>query len=422
MRISNSLGARRQIAAAGIIILLLLGCADREHDNPLDPNNPRTGGMLTGLSVISIDQKVSLEWDPIDISGYLGTRILRSEDGNNSLVKIAFVEGTTTFYDDHEVLFDRTYRYQIRAVTGSYESPPSEEIKITPGPSNVWVGFSSTGALSKLTHDASHEIYSKSNFFQITGITTAGHRKGIWVSDLIQDQVTHLSEDGAVLNRLGIDSPIDIDFDTNFNILWVLKQLEKSLVLADTSGTVLAEAKGFDNPVSISLDRNSGSCWVADVAAGNIRLLNPQDFSFVTIGGLAQPEDVAAYFQDGSCWVADVSRVLRFSTGGLPLVSLSGFNFVFRVAVNQSTGECWAIDLESGRGQSKVVKIGSSGSILMEIDGFTVPQDLDVDEHDGSCLVADTGNSRVVKISSEGSIIGEWSAPGAPQLIKVSSP
>jgi hypothetical protein len=419
MRISNALGVRQQIAATGIIILSLFGCADREHENPLDPNNPRTGGKLTGLSVISIDQKVSLEWDPIDISGYLGTRILRSENGNN-LSEIAFVEGTTTFYDDHEVIFDRTYRYQIRAVTGSYESPPSDEIMITPGPSKVWVGFSA--ALSKLTHDASHELYSKSNFFQITGITTTEHRKGIWVSDRIQDQIIHLSEDGAVLNRLGIDSPIDIDFDANSNILWVLKQLEKSLVLADTTGTVQAEAKGFDNPVSISLDRNSGSCWVADVAAGNIRLLNPQDFSVVTIGGLAQPEDLAAYFQDGSCWVADVSRVLRFSPGGLPLVDLSGFNFVFRVAVNQGTGECWAIDLESGRGQSKIVKIGSSGSILMEIDGFTVPQDLDVDEHDGSCLVADTGNSRVVKISNEGSIIGEWSAPGVPQLIKVSSP
>ena len=46
---------------------IFLGCSNREPLNPLDPNNPFTGGKPTGLSLIPIQNTVQILWDPIDL-------------------------------------------------------------------------------------------------------------------------------------------------------------------------------------------------------------------------------------------------------------------------------------------------------------------------------------------------------------------
>ncbi len=407
---------------AGLFIVAINGCADREHDNPLDPENPFTQGKLTGLSVISLDRVVSLTWDDIEINGYIGTKIFRQTSQDSGFVEIAVVPGNTSRYDDQEVLFDVTHRYKIQAITEFNEGPLSDEVFITPGPSRMWVGIRTTGKLFQLTHDASHTLFSRSDFFDISGMANIGNGQGIWVSDFFLNQVAHMSLDGEIVKKFNIsDSPLDLDFDPTRNRLWILLQNSKKLAFGDTSGTLFVIDEDFSNPVSISVDISSGICWISDVLDKTVTGFNLTDTTKSTIENLDQPEDVAINYQDGSIWVADVSMVKHFSSNLELLISVGAFNFVHQVNINQKTGDCWALDLRSGFNNSQLVKLDKNGSIILKLDGFTNPTSLDVDEYDGSCIVSDAGNFNVTKISEDGKVIGKWNALGTPNLIRISS-
>ncbi|MCH8125731.1 hypothetical protein IIC38_07205 [candidate division KSB1 bacterium] len=408
---------------AGLFIVAINGCADRKHENPLDPENPFTEGKLTGLSVISLDRVVSLTWDDIEINGYVGTKIFRRTSQDSGFVEIAVVPGNSSHYDDQDVSFDIIYKYKIQAITEFNESPLSDEVVITPGPSRIWVAIRTTGKLFQLTHDASHTLFSRSNFFDISGMANIGNGQGIWLSDFFLNQIAHMSLDGEIVKIFNIsESPLDLDFDPSRNRLWIILQSSKKLAFADTSGNLFVINEEFSNPVSISVDRTSGICWISDVQDQTVTRFNLTDTTKSTIENLDRPEDIAVNYQDGSIWVADVSSVKHFSSNMELLISARNFNFVYQVSINQKTGDCWALDLRSGINNSQLIKLDKNGSIIYKLDGFTNPTSLDVDEYDGSCVVTDAGNFNVTKISEDGRIIGKWNALGAPNLIRISSP
>lgn len=407
-----------------VILGVFSGCADRKHDNPLDPDNPVTGGRLTGLSVVSFNGIVFLSWDEIKISDYIGTRVLRATSLDSEFVEIALVAGIANRYDDLHTVFDVTYRYKIQAITDSFESPLSEQVTITPGPSRVWINNGSSGILLQLTHDASHVLFSNNNFFDISGMAIISGGNGVWISDFITKQIAQLTINGEELIRFTFnDAPIDLDYDSTRERLWFLVQNEKRLVFGSTEGDFrVIDSFEFTQPVAISVDQSSGVCWVTDTSEKTVTNFNLADSTGFVVEDLDQPEDVATYYEDGSIWIADVSSIKHFGFDGGLKVSVGNFNFVYQVNVNQNTGACWAIDLQSGENNSQIVKMTGDGSIEFRLDGFTNPASIDVDEYDGSCLVADTGNSRVVKISDDGKIKGEWLTSGGPNLVRVSSP
>ena len=404
------------------ILFILVGCADRERNNPLDPQNTETKGKPVGLDITSFGHKNILSWNPVRLEDLLGIKILRNSSIDSIFREVAIVTNKSS-YEDQNVDFGVTYSYKIQYITESFQSPLSEEITITPGPSSIWVTTGSSGSIIKLTHDASHKIFENNQFLYTIGIASVGYSNGIFMTDFFLDQVIRVTENGNVNSWIsGFNNPIDIDYDQRKTKFWVIDRDLGDIILADTLGFSTAKVANFQSPVALSVDKLTGNCWVADSGNDQIGLINSQSSSVTRFSNFINPNDVDAISSSRSCWVADSSRVVHIDSNGNTLVQVTGFNEATNVAVNERTGDCWVIDWYFQPNQSKVIKVSNTGVKELELIGFYDPQSLDVDTFDGSCIVADRLNFRIVKISESGQVIGEWQTSGPPRNVKVVTP
>ncbi len=405
-----------------IYLILLYRCAERNRSNPLDPHNPATAGIPAGLRVYSLEQRVVVSWDDIDVDGFKGMRIYRSSNQSTSFQEVAFVNKSITQFEDTTVTYDITYTYRIQAETDTYLSPFSESQRITPGPSYIWATLSSSGEVVKLTHDASHLILSQRGLYFPLGVAVVGYKKGVWVTDFYESKIARINDDGNITTLIsGFLSPLDIDCNPNLNQLWVVDRDRKQVVLFDTTGTSIGFASGFLLPTFGSADLINGYFWIVDPSLNSIGRIDPKTMGVAQFANFYAPEDVKAVYQDGGCWVADSSRLVRLDASGNVLFYVNGFNHAVRVALNQKTGDCWVTDRLAEPNTSVISKISALGHPLFAVPGFSDPYSLDVDEYDGSCIVADTWNYRIVKISATSNIIGEWSASSPPRTVRVVS-
>jgi DNA-binding beta-propeller fold protein YncE len=401
-----------------LVLFFIYGCADRQHDNPLDPLNEKTEGRPVGLDVLSFERNAVLSWQPFQVDGLIGIKVYRQIEDDSMFQEIGLVTDQSVF-EDSNVDFGLTYHYRIQAITEDYQSPFSESVSITPGPSYVWVTSGSFGIVSKLTHDASHLIFQRSSFLYPFGIAGAGYKNGVWITDFFLDQAVRITERGTIIKYIsGLTSPLDIAYNPFQNYIWIADRDNGKVFMLDSLETMPSRAANFNSPVSVSVDRSSGKCWVADPGNRSVGLIDPGSFYVERYGNFVRPEEVDVTYSNGSCWIADSSQVVKLDRNGNRLISIQDFIWASRVAANDRTGECWVIDWGLQYNEAKIIKISTTGTKLFEVDGFSNPESIDVDPFDGSCLVADTWNNRIVKLSPQGEKIGEFRSP-SPMIVKV---
>ena len=133
--------------------LICTSCTgDEDFSNPLDPENLRTAGSPTGLTLSTGDQEVRVSWKDIALDGIVKYRIYRrfTGDPNPQFQRIGEVDAPTTeFLDTKNIKNDQFdldlgkplfYEYRISYIdrdgveTPDPNSPPSEEAN----PSKIW--------------------------------------------------------------------------------------------------------------------------------------------------------------------------------------------------------------------------------------------------------------------------------------------
>ncbi len=411
----------RFVIGLAVIFIILIGCADRKRDNPLDPSNPATQGKPVGIEIISIGKKTILTWKKVDIEKLIGVRVLRQTNFDNLFIEIALVKNRSV-YEDLNVSFGITYTYRVQIITENYQSPFSDQVTITPGPSSIWVTTGPGGSVFKLTHDASHLLFENTLFNYPYGITPIGYNDGVLITDLFQNQVVRITDNGQPITWLtDFSRPTDIEYDSERARFWVVVNNFGWISLSDTLGNSNLKSTNFLSLTSISVDEFTGYCWITDPVGKKVGLIKPGSPSVLFFSDFFRPEGVGANRSDGTCWIADSSRLVKIDQTGNRLLIVDGFQRATSVAVNEKSGECWAIDWSPDKNGSKLVKVSGIGEKIFEITGFSNPLSLDVDLFDGSCLIADTDNFRVVKISGAGEIIGQWSSSRVPFRIRVIS-
>ena len=127
------------------IVFICASCSgDEDFSNPLDPENLRTAGSPTGLTLSPGDQLVRVSWTDISLDGIVKYRIYRrfTGDPNPQFQRIGEVDATQTeFLDTKDIKNDQFdlelgkqlfYEYRISYVdrdgveTPDPNSPPSE--------------------------------------------------------------------------------------------------------------------------------------------------------------------------------------------------------------------------------------------------------------------------------------------------------
>ncbi|MDZ7262750.1 MAG: hypothetical protein ONB05_11685, partial [candidate division KSB1 bacterium] len=375
-----------------------------------------------GLKVISKKNLVILSWEPLASQDLVGINIYRKSQREVDFRKLFFAPPSATQYEDRAVVYDTTYYYQISGVSATFETPRSDPVSITPGPTYNWVADTDNGQIVKLTHDGLHEIFRVSIDGYPTALSVDVRTGTAWVIEGMMDRIYQLSQDGTFLRFLtGFKEPVDVAIDERTSSLWVADKSAQRVVKLDSSGSELFAIAGLKTPISLSLDKRTGDCWVADLSQKSLtKISSSGTFTMTVPYPLLSPQSLSVDSKDGSCWVADSSQVLKFTSGGQLLVGpILGFNFAYRIQANSATGECWVLDIGNWYNQSKVIRLSSQGQILLNKKGFSFPQALSVSLYDGSCLVADTYNDRVVKISLTGNVISELGGFSLPSDVAV---
>jgi hypothetical protein len=108
--------------------------------------------------------------------------------------------------------------------------------------------------------------------------------------------------------------------------------------------------------------------------------------------------------------VADSSRILKYDLmGKLGLTIESQGNFLRYLAVDSETGNCWVLDFSFFAYQTRLLCFNSNGEKLLELSGFSYPENLKINPYDHSCIVTDSGAGRILKITLDGTIVGHVS-------------
>lgn len=387
---------------------MLCACTERERLNPIDPENPRTGGKPTGLRVIADLDTIQLVWNALplrDLSGYNIYRRLAHESSINLIGQTAVQ--TTTFREQSN-RFGVAHSYAITARIAEVETELSEEVTVTPGPTVAWVADSDSRAVIKLTHDGQHEILRSRAFINPFRLRVDQQRGTIWVLDEFSGDFGAINHKGDLIGKYDFFSdPIGLALDAETGNIWVGDNNENVLILFDKDGRTQTRLDSLPELGAIAFHASLQELWAL---TRNGDLLLHIDKAARVRRSLLLPTwsgpvvDMAIMDSTGEAWLAARDRIVRLDNeGNIIFTSTETFRFATRLALDQTRGACWMID-DSGefRNTSSVYKLNAQGTVQFKIDGFERPQGLAVNPFDGSCYALDTLQGRLVKITAEG--------------------
>ncbi len=396
---------------AGLLVFVLLSCAERDRLNPIDPQNPITGGRPQRLRIYSDLDVIVVQWDRLDLKGIQGYHIYRSSAVDSAFRPIALLPPDSSRFIDRGVTFDQIYRYFLTVLAGDFETPSSDTIGIVPGPTNIWATDVYNRRIIKISHDGSHEIRQIGVDGYPWAIAYDGEQRNIWYSDVLQNRIYRIHQQVAEsIFDLRSGDPIDLALDIRNNRIWIADQILGRVYAFNRQGQKIGEKGDFKKPVSLDFVSSEGSCWVVDAKAKNLTKISAGLNPMGQISNFVSPSCVAVNQLSGECWVADSSRVVRIDLKGRIRLSIERpGSFLRYLAVDSELDHCWVIDFSFLANQSRLLCFNNTGEQLVQLSGLSWPTNLKVNPYDHCCVLADAGSGRVLKISPQGQVIGEVS-------------
>ena len=297
-------------------MLFLLSCSKRDRLNPLDVENPITGGKPTGLNLVPIRDTVQVSWDEIDDRD-LSVYVIHKAVNNTELREYAAVSADSTEYSDSAVSYYQNYTYAVQAVTDYMVSPLSDTISVTIGPYSIYVVDFYDNSVRILSWDGSYLIKSKS----VSSPRAIQYRKSdnrFMVADYYDKAVLLLSADLNESEYIDIgDYPLDLDVNQLTNRIHVLTRNGYIMKLDEEGEKIetLNAGMPFGWDAEISSDPISDGLWISNPDSGIVWFL-PYNESWnhvVKFNQLDSPSSLSAF---GGGWVATHAGIVQLSPIG----------------------------------------------------------------------------------------------------------
>jgi hypothetical protein len=393
--------------------LILCSCADRERSNPLDPQNTKTGGRLSGVSVLSREREVTVSWDAVDVKGIDGIRIYRRLSDEHEFAQIGSTGSSADAFIDSAAEYAKTYEYYVTAVTGNYESPPSAIVQVTPGPTYTWVADAYSGYVTRLTHDLKTTLFSFGILNFPYRVAPVPKERAAWIYSRFSDAIYKIDAYGErQITLLDYGEVSDMAVDTTSNDLWISLSSHGILKRLDSQGEEQLNSHSLAAPQALAVDSHNHFCWVVDK-----KVYSLEDNGTIRAGSevLISPKDIAISLAREVVWVADSLRVVQldFSAGFTGIV-VDSLTYARLIAYDEVRDECWVVDQQLGTLYANLLKIDGAGKIVTSVENFVTPRSIAVNQYDGSCLLGDSGYAQLFRISNDGGrvdVIGDFIAP-----------
>ena len=298
------------------LTLFLFSCSKRDRLNPLDVENPITGGKPTGLELVPIRDIVGISWNEININD-LSAYIIYKSVNNAGLIEYATVSGFTTEYSDSAVSYYQNYTYAVQAETDYMVSPLSDTVSVTVGPYSIYVADFYDNSVRILSWDGSYLIKSKS----VSSPRAIQYRKSdnrFMVADYYDKAVLLVSIDLNETEYIDIgDYPLDLDVNQLTNRIHVLTRNGYIMKLDEEGEKIETLNAGmlFGWDAEISSDPISDGLWISNPDSG-IVWFSPHNIgekNVIRFSGLDSPSSLSSF---GGCWVATHAGIVHLSPSG----------------------------------------------------------------------------------------------------------
>ena len=298
------------------LTLFLFSCSKRDRLNPLDVENPITGGKPTGLELVPIRDIVGISWNEININD-LSAYIIYKSVNNAGLIEYATVSGFTTEYSDSAVSYYQNYTYAVQAETDYMVSPLSDTVSVTVGPYSIYVADFYDNSVRILSWDGSYLIKSKS----VSSPRAIQYRKSdnrFMVADYYDKAVLLVSTDLNETEYIDIgDYPLDLDVNQLTNRIHVLTRNGYIMKLDEEGEKIetLNAGMPFGWDAEISSDPISDGLWISNPDSG-IVWFSPHNIgekNVIRFSGLDSPSSLSSF---GGCWVATHAGIVHLSPSG----------------------------------------------------------------------------------------------------------
>ena len=298
------------------LIIFLFSCSKRDRLNPLDVENPITGGKPTGLELVPIRDIVGISWNEININD-LSAYIIYKSVNNAGLIEYATVSGFTTEYSDSAVSYYQNYTYAVQAETDYMVSPLSDTVSVTVGPYSIYVADFHDNSVRILSWDGSYLIKSKS----VSSPRAIQYRKSdnrFMVADYYDKAVLLVSIDLNETEYIDIgDYPLDLDVNQLTNRIHVLTRNGYIMKLDEEGEKIetLNAGMPFGWDAEISSDPISDGLWISNPDSG-IVWFSPHNIgekNVIRFSGLDSPSSLSSF---GGCWVATHAGIVHLSPSG----------------------------------------------------------------------------------------------------------
>ena len=409
---------RRVVAL--LALALAASCSRRERANPLDGQNPSTGGAPQGFNAIAGETSVSLRWTPRPDLAIDGFQLLRLAPGD-SLYRLLgpVLPNSASRFSDGGTQSGLEYRYRLYFVIERGLGQRFAEDVAAPGPLRLWVVDAGGGRLIRLSPDGRDVAIEQSGFGESSGLAVTPDLGPVWVADPISGIVDIVDPGDFLGARLrGLQKPSTMALDPIDDSAWI----------CDISGTVWhffssgaaanppSISVPLDDPEGVATGAQDGALWVAEFGGARIRRFG-RDGTPLGARALLNPIRVAVDSTNGEGWVTSVASgyVWRLSPALVVLDSLR-FQAPFGIALDWRRRTAWIVDPDTG----ELIAVNmDTQAVRFRIGGLGVPRDVAVDLSRGDAWVVSAATGQAFRYSAGGRLIATVGGLGEPAEVRL---
>jgi len=420
------------VALLALLAAALVGCTTRDRNNPLDPKNRETRGLITGFNALAGDRVVELRWVRLSNEGVIGYRIQRWRPGGTpaALPGADFAEYVAAA-EDPAVQNESTYVYRLIARLASGDSAFSAPDTATPGTRRIAAIVADLPGLVGLTSDARDILYEFQDKAPYEDLELDEQRGWFWVC---------LYDDGTVVRRrfngsnvgveVAVTGPADLTTTPQRGTGWaaIPSQARVVPIGPDTNLTVPGTPiVGVGTPRVVEGAKQSATLWIG----------SDQGFVYrygISIDAITQTWDVGhrigAIALDetaDAAWVStregDLSDLYYVAFGSPdPVRVRQGLLNVTDLANDPDTRTVWVAERGAPlAGHGRLSRIAVTGETSVSLTGME-PYGLAIDAATGSCWVTDIATDRLLEVAPSGTIVRRSPRLGVPYGVRVYRP
>jgi hypothetical protein len=415
------------------VLLLVGGCTTRERANPLDPENQKTGGRLTGFNARAGDHSVDLVWSPLTQTGVLSYEVQRWVPGGTP---VRIVPGLYPPYvsaaEDIDVENDSTYVYHLIAHLASGDSAVSPPDTVTPGTRRTVVLIAQPYGIAGISPDGRDVAYVRESGDPYDDIDLDTRRGIFWLSQFDRGMLTGRTYEGTGTTiEIPVDHPTDLAISLQRGSIWAAVPDEeevKRFGSADTNiGIPGIPVTGVGPARVVEADNQHGTIWIGADDGGVYRASAASSAILESWKLGATINAISVDESSGDAWITtrnvNLCDLYRFTPGDVtPELVRQGLLNVTDMEVEPVNHTLWVCERGAPQaGNGRLSRLDANGVALTTLTGLE-PYAVAVEPGSSGCWVTDIRSDRLWHVAPDGVVLRRSPPLGVPYGVRVYPP